>query len=398
MIARADAARLDGTDPLASFREQFVIPDDGLVYMDGNSLGRPPRLALRRLKAAAHEEWAEGLVRSWEQWVDLPGAAGDLLATALLGARPGEVILSDQTSVNLYKLAAAALAARPGQSAIVTDATNFPSDRYVLEGLAGELRVAESDEVEGPRPADIAAALDDQVALVSLSHVGYKTGAIADMAAITRLAHEAGALALWDLSHAAGIVPIDLEGTGADLAVGCTYKYLNGGPGAPAFLYVRREHQRSLHQPIRGWFGHSDMFAFADGYDAAPDVRRFATGTPPMLAMAAAAAGIETSAEAGIAAIRVKSMSLTGLLVDLFDERLAPLGFQLGTPRDPARRAGHVSVRHPDAARLSASLVADHGVVPDFRPPDTIRFGPAPVYTRHVDVWDAVDRLAAVAG
>ncbi len=397
MIARDDAERLDAADPLTPFRERFAIPDPGLIYMDGNSLGRPPRLALKRLKAAAHEEWGEGLVRSWERWVDVPQEAGDLLGTELLGARPGEAILSDQTSVNLYKLAAAALGARPGRTAVVTDSTNFPSDRYVLEGLADELRVVDADPVDGPQPEDVAAALDGEVALVSLSHVGYKSGAIADMAAITDLAHAAGALVLWDLSHAAGIVPIDLGGTGADLAVGCTYKYLNGGPGAPAFLYVRRELQSELHQPIRGWFGHADMFAFADGYAAAPDIGRYTTGTPPMLAVRAAQAGIETSAEAGIGAIRAKSMSLTALLVDLFDARLAPLGFELGTPRDPARRGGHVSIRHPDAAAICKRLIADHQVVPDFRPPDTIRLGPAPLYTSHVEVWDAVDRIAAVA-
>ncbi len=397
MIARDDAERLDAADPLAPFRERFAIPDPGLIYMDGNSLGRPPRLALRRLKAAAHEEWGEGLVRSWERWVDVPREAGDVLGTELLGARPGEVVLSDQTSVNLYKLAAAALGARPGRTAIVTDSTNFPSDRYVLEGLTGELRVVDADPVHGPQPGDVAAALDGEVALVSLSHVGYKSGVIADMAAITAAAHAAGALVLWDLSHAAGIVPIDLGGTGADLAVGCTYKYLNGGPGAPAFLYVRRELQGELHQPIRGWFGHADMFAFADGYDAAPDIRRFTTGTPPMLAVRAAQAGIETSAEAGIGAIRAKSMSLTALLVDLFDAQLAPLGFELGTPRDPARRGGHVSIRHPDAAAICKRLIADHQVVPDFRPPDTIRLGPAPLYTTHAEVWDAVERLATVA-
>ncbi len=397
MTGRADAARLDAADPLASFRDRFAIPDPELIYMDGNSLGRPPKLALQRLQAAAHEEWADGLVRSWDHWADVPVETGDLLGTALLGARPGEVILSDQTSVNLYKLAAAALAARPGRPVIVTDSTNFPSDHYVLEGLAGALRVIHADPVDGPQPEDVAAALDGRVALVSLSQVGYKSGAIADMAAITALGREAGALTLWDLSHAAGVVPVDLEAAGAELAVGCTYKYLNGGPGAPAFLYVRRSLQPELLQPIRGWFGHADTFAFADRYEPAPDIRRFATGTPPMLAMATAAAGIETSAEAGIEAIRVKSRSLTALLVGLFDQRLARLGFELGTPRDPERRGGHLSIRHPGAAVICERLIADHQVVPDFRPPDTIRLGPAPLYTRHVDVWDAVDRIVAAA-
>ncbi len=396
-MTRDEAAARDAADPLAGFRELFAIPDPELIYMDGNSLGRPPQAALERLAAVAREEWAGGLVRSWDHWIDLPTRAGDLLGTNLLGARPGEVVLTDQTSVNLYKLAVAALDARPGRGAIVTDATNFPSDRYVLGGLAaargGEVRTIAADPIAGPQPADVAGVLADDVALVSLSHSGFKNGALADMLAITRLAHKAGALVLWDLSHSAGVVPIDLDGAGADLAVGCTYKYLCGGPGAPAFLYVRQGLQDELRQPIQGWFGHRAMFDFAAQYRPAPDIRRFTTGTPPILAMAAAEEGIRVCAEAGIDAIRTKSLALTDMLVDLFDARLAGRGFTLGTPRRPASRGGHVAVRHPDAAAIADGLIAAN-VVPDFRPPDTIRLAPAPLYTRFVDVWDAVEALA----
>ncbi len=399
MIERSDAARRDGEDPLADHLQLFAIPEPEVIYMDGNSLGRPPRMALVKLERTAWQEWATGLVRSWDHWVGEPGRIGDLLGTELLGAEPGEVVISDQTSVNLYKLASAALAARPERPVIVTDDTNFPSDRYVLSGVAaaagGELRVVDADPVLGPQPDDVAAALDDRVGLVSLSHVGYKSGAIADMAAITSLAHDVGARTLWDLSHAAGIVPVELGETGADLAVGCTYKYLNGGPGAPAFLYVRTDLHSQLQQPIHGWFGHADMFAFADDYRPAAGIGRFVTGTPPMLAVAAAGAGIETSVQAGIAAIRAKSLSLTGLLIDLFDEILGPAGFTLATPRDEARRGGHVAVRHPDAAAICRRLIDRHRVLPDFRPPDTIRLAPAPLSTRYVDVWDAAHAVAA---
>ncbi len=395
---RDAAVRLDAADPLARFRDRFDIPDPGLIYLDGNSLGRPPTSALDRLTATARDEWARGLVRSWDRWIDVPVRAGDLLGTALLGARPGEVVLGDQTSVNLFKLAWAALDARPGRDVIVTDATNFPSDRYVLGGIAaaraGEVRTIEAHPVEGPQPSDVAALLDEHVALVSLSHAGFKSGALADMAAITSLAHEKGALTLWDLSHSAGAVPVDLTGTGADLAVGCTYKYLNGGPGAPAFLYVRRELQETLQQPIHGWFGHRAMFDFGPAYDPAPDIRRFTIGTPPILAMAAAEEGIRVSADAGIEAIRAKSLAQTQMLVELFDARLAALGFTLGSPRNPARRGGHVSLHHASAEPISEQLVA-RAVVTDFRPPDAIRIAPAPLYTRFVDVWDAVEKLAS---
>ncbi len=397
MTDLATAAARDASDRLARYRDLFAIPDAGLLYMDGNSLGRPPVRSLERLTEAAHEEWADGLVRSWAHWVELPAAGGDLLAP-LLGAQPGEAALTDQTSINLYKLATAAVSHRAGP--IVTDSANFPSDLYVLRAVAEragvELRIVDSTPEMGTPPDRLAAAAEG-AALVSLSHVAYKSGALADMAEITAASHRAGAMVLWDLSHSVGAVPIDLAGCEADLAVGCTYKYLNGGPGAPAFLYVRSDLQPVLDQPIQGWFGHSDMFAFAGEFRAAPDIRRFTVGTPPILSLAAAMEGIRVSAEAGIGAIREKSIALTELIVDLFDAWLAPLGFALGSPRDPRRRGGHVAVRHPDGRDICRRLAEEHQVITDFRGPDSIRIAPAALYTRFVDVWHAMDRLRKLA-
>ena len=397
-LDRAAAAARDAADSLAAHRDRFSIPDPDLLYMDGNSLGRPPLEALRRVRAAAEEGWARGLVASWAEWIDEPARVGDALAP-LIGASPGEVVLADQTSINLYKLAWAACGARPGRSVIVTDDANFPSDRYVLDGIAAahglEVRVVTSDAEHGTTPAAVGAALGPEVALVSLSLVAYKTAALADLEAITAAAHDHGALVLWDLSHAAGVVPIDLGGAGADLAVGCTYKYLNAGPGAPAFLYVAAPLVPELRQPVWGWFGHDDMFSFESGYRPAAGISRFLVGTPPILSLAAASAGIELVAEAGIAAIRAKSLALTDLLVGGHDAWLADLGFTLGSPRDPDRRGGHVSVRHPEAARISVAL-REHGVVADFRAPDTIRLAPSPLYTSFAETWDALARLRDV--
>jgi kynureninase len=395
---RTRAEALDAADPLARYRDEFVVAHDWHIYLDGNSLGRLPGRTISVLRDAVEQEWGAGLVQSWDRWVELPAATGDLIAP-LIGARPGEVIVCDQTSVNLYKLAAAAVAAT-GRTTIVTDDTNFPSDRYVMDGVAraagGTLRVAQVDQVDGPQPADIAALLDDDVALVALSHVGYRSAAIADMAAITALAHRHGAMALWDLSHSAGAVPVELEASGADLAVGCTYKHLNGGPGAPAFLYVRSSHQENLSQPIHGWFGHDDMFAFEPSYRPAPGIAHFAVGTPPVVSLHAVAPGVAIVAEAGIQAIRAKANLLTSLLVELFDEFLAPVGFGLGSPREAERRGGHVTLLHPEAFRLSW-LARVNGVIVDFRVPDAIRLGVAPLYTRFVEVADAAFKLAVFA-
>lgn len=391
MSSRADAERLDRDDELAPFRQRFVLADGDRIYADGNSLGRLPLATAERLRERV-DEWGSRLVGGWHDWIDLPLRVGDLLAVGVLGARPGEVLVADSTTVNLYKLAAAARELRPG--ALVTDAANFPTDRYVLEGL-GELVLFESDPIEGPTADDVArACAGREVAAVCLSHVAYRSGALADLGSITDAVHDAGALALWDLSHSAGVARVRLDESGADLAVGCTYKYLNAGPGAPAFLYVRRALQSSLRSPIWGWFGQRDQFAMGPSYDPVPGIGRFLAGTPPVLGLVAVEAGAALVAEAGIDALRAKSVALSELVIALHDERLAPLGFELGSPREPERRGGHVSVRHPDAWRVCRALIELANVLPDFRPPDSIRLGLPPLYTRFVDAWDLVDRLA----
>jgi kynureninase len=400
-VLPADATALvrDLADPLGRFRERFIIADPGLIYLDGNSLGRLPRATRDRLHRVIDEEWGVDLVEAWDYWIDLARQAGDLLATDVLGARTGEVIISDSTSVNFYKLAAAALDARPGRRVIVTDDDNFPTDRYVLAGLAeargAELRVVPSDPDHGVDAAAVARALAPDTALVALSHVAYRSGAIADLPAITAAAHDAGALALWDLSHSAGSVPVGLESSGADLAVGCTYKHLNGGPGAPAFLYVRADLQARLRQPIWGWFGQRDQFAMGGDYDPVDGIGRFLVGTPPVLGLYGTLEGVRLTAEAGIEAIGVKSRALSSYAVDLYDQWLAPLGFRLASPRDPMRRGAHVSLHHPRAWQICQALRTVR-VVPDFRTPDRLRLGFAPLYTRFVDVYDGMARLRDV--
>jgi kynureninase len=396
MMERREADRLDAEDPLAGFRGRFVIDDEELIYVDGNSLGRLPAETVRRL-ASRVDEWGTRLVRAWHDWIDLPLRVGDRLAP-LVGAGPGEVLMADSTTVNLYKLAAATLEARPGRHAIVTDAANFPTDRYVFQGLAArgdaELRLLESDAVEGPTAEEVAAACaSGDVALVSLQHVAYRSGALADLEAITAAAHEAGALVLWDLGHSAGAVPVGLRSAGADLAVGCTYKYLNGGPGSVAYLYVRSDLQEELASPIWGWFGQRDQFRMGPDHEPADGIARYLAGTPPILDLTAAEVGIALVAEAGIPALRAKSVALTELAVELHDAWLLPLGFELGSPRDPKRRGGHVSLRHADAWPICRALIERAKVVPDFRRPDSIRIGLPPLYTRFVDVWDALERL-----
>ena len=343
-------------------------------------------------------DWGDRLVSGWADWIELPVRVGDLLGR-LLGARAGEVLACDSTSVNLYKLAHAALDLRAG--AIATDAGNFPTDRYVLDGVAAqrgvELRLFEADPVEGPSTADVerACAAAD-VALVCLSHVDFRSGAVADMPALTALARGRGAVLLWDLSHSAGAVPVDLAGSGVELAVGCTYKYLNAGPGAPAFLYVRRELHERLRSPVQGWFGARDQFGMGPRYEPAEGIERFHAGTPPVLGLAAVEAGVELVLEAGMEALRRKSEALTELTVALADERLAPLGFRLASPRDPARRGGHVSLAHDDAWQICRALIERAAVLPDFRPPNAVRLAFPPLYSRYVEVWDAIDRLATL--
>ncbi len=389
-MTRAEAEALDHGDALAHFRARFVL-DGPVIYADGNSLGRLPEATIERLGRVV-DTWGSKLVTAWPDWIDRPLAVGDLLAEGVLGANRGEVIVCDSTTVNLFKLAAAALARKPG--ALVTDADNFPTDRYVLEGL-GELVAFDADPIAGPTADDVARACDGRdVSIVCLSHVAYRSGALADVRATTDAAHDAGALVLLDVSHSAGVVPIELESAGVDLAVGCTYKYLNAGPGSPAFLYVRAALHEELRSPIWGWFGQREQFAMGPAYDPVPGIGRFLAGTPSILGLAAVEVGAELVREAGIEALRRKSVALTELVVSLLDERLAPLGFELGTPRDPELRGGHVSVRHADAWRICRALIERADVVPDFRAPDSIRLGLPPLYTRFVDAWDIVDRLA----
>jgi kynureninase len=384
---------------VAPARDLFVIAAGPTIYIDGNSLGRlsrPGRVAIE----AVVDEWSSSLIAGWDRWIGLPTAVGDELASRFLGARPGEVLACDSTTVNLYKLIAAAVADRPGRSVVVTDRGNFPTDRYLLEGLAQgpgvDVRFYDADPVEGPDVASLARALGDDVAAVVISHVDYRSGAIADMAPLTALVHDAGAHCIWDLSHAIGSVPVDLGRTGAALAAGCTYKYLNAGPGAPAFLYVRADLQERLRSPIWGWFGRRDQFGMGAGYEPADGIARFLAGTPDIVGLASLQGAI--GAFPPMAEVRAKSEALTAMAVDLFDRWLVPLGFELATPREPTRRGGHVSVRHPDAWRICRALIERADVVPDFRTPDIVRMGFAPLYTRFVDVWDALARLRDVAG
>ena len=397
MSDRRMAVTLDGTDPLRDFHQRFIVAPDGLIYFDGNSLGRLPRDTPGRVEDVIWREWGERLIRSWtDGWMELALQIGDRLGSALLGAAPGQVAVADSTTVCFYKLVWAALAARPDRREIVTDRNNFPTDRYVLESLAGErgmrIRWIDADPHAGPTAEQVAEVVGKDTALVTFTHVDYRSAYILDMAAITEVAHDCGALALWDLSHSAGAVPVTLDAAGADLAVGCTYKYLNGGPGAPAFLYVRREHQERLRQPIWGWLGRRDPFEMEQGYEPAPGIAAMLSGTPPILGLTAAAVGIDLVIEAGIAAIREKSVALTRYAIDLIDEWLAPLGGSVGSPRQDERRGSHVALVHPDARALSRRMI-DAGVIPDFRTPDVIRLGLSPLTTRFVDVHDGLARV-----
>ena len=372
-LTRAAARALDADDPLCGFRDRFVI-DDGVVYLDGNSLGRLPKATAERLARVISEQWGRRLIRAWEEgWMELPTAIGDRLGTAALGAAPGQLVVGDSTTVCFFKLASAALDLRPGRDQIVTDYDNFPTDRYALEGLARtrglELVLLRGDPCGGPTPEAVADLVSGRTALVTFSHVSYRSAHIADMAAISALAHEAGALALWDLSHSAGSIEVALDREGADLAVGCTYKYLNGGPGAPAYMYVRRELQDELRQPIWGWLGRRDPFAMEHGYERAEGVTALLSGTPPVLGLSAVDEGVALVEEAGIDAIRAKGIALTELAIALTDARLASLGVTVASPRDPERRGAHVALSHPDAKRLCAELI-ERGVIPDFRRPD----------------------------
>ncbi len=387
-MTRTEAKALDGADPLAPFRARFDLPE-GVIYLDGNSLGALPKATAPRLAEVAREEWGRGLIRSWNTagWIDAPARVGAKIA-GLIGAKASEVVVADSTSVNLFKLAAGALSLRPGRRVILTEPGNFPTNLYMLQGLKRlmgegvELRVVQADALP--------AAITEEVAVVVLTHVHYKSGRRWPMAEITAKAHTAGAIMLWDLSHSAGALAVDLNGASADLAIGCGYKYLNGGPGAPAFLFVPERHQATIRSPLTGWMGHAAPFDFTDDYAPAPDIKAQLCGTPPILGLAALEVGVYLMAEAEMASIEAKGAALGDLFIKLVEARCPTL--TLASPRDPQFRGSHVSFAHSDGYPIMQALI-NRGVIGDFRAPDILRFGFTPLYTRFVDVWDAVEIL-----
>ena len=386
----AEAQKLDAADPLAFARERFRLPN-GITYLDGNSLGALPVATASALSRTAEREWGDGLITSWNKhgWIDAPGRIAAKLAP-IVGAKPNELLVADSTSVCLFKLLAAALAARPGRTTIVTERRNFPTDLYVAQGLADLLPGTELRTVDR---ADLGTAIGDDTAVLYLTHTDYCSGERHDMRALNEVAHAKGALTLWDLSHSAGAFAVDLNGSGCDLAVGCGYKYLNGGPGAPAFLFVAEQLQDELRSPITGWMGHAEPFAFASDYRPAPGIARFLTGTPSILALAALEAGVGTFDGIAMADIEAKSAALTQLFIDEIEARSRQV--TLASPRDPARRGSQVSFTHPDGYAVMQALIA-RGVIGDFRAPDLIRFGFAPLYNRFEDAWLAADALAGI--
>jgi kynureninase len=391
-LTRADCEARDRADPLAPFRERFHLPPN-VVYLDGNSLGALPKAAAARIQQAVEREWGRDLIRSWNlhRWIDLPQRAGAKIAR-LVGAKANEVIVADSTSVNLFKLLAAALRMRPGRRVILSEPGNFPTDLYVAQGLVEmlggkhELKLVPGEEVIG--------AVESNVAVVSLTHVNYKSGRIHDMAAVTAKAQAAGALMLWDLAHSAGALPVELNEAKADLAVGCGYKYLNGGPGAPAFLFVAERHQESIRPPLSGWMGHAHPFTFDVEYEPAHGIARNLCGTPPVLSMSALDAALDLMLEADMKVIRAKSLALGDLFLNLVEQECAPFGFVNGSARRE-ERGSQVGLLHPEGYAIMQALIA-RGVIGDFRAPDMLRFGFAPLYNRFVDVWDAVAALKAV--
>jgi kynureninase len=400
------ARELDAQDELASFRNEFIIDDPNLIYLDGNSLGRLPKHTVEFMHQAIDQEWGKRLIRIWNDgWINTPTELGAKIAK-LIGAQPNEILVTEATSINLFKLAVAALKARPNRRKIVSDVFNFPSDLYILQGIIDlldhrhQLELIPSVDTITIAPEDVSAAIDRDTALVTLSHVAFKSAFMYNMAVVTQEAHQAGALTLWDLSHSAGAVPVDLNGAGADLAVGCTYKYLNGGPGAPAFLYVRHDLQAELSQPLWGWFAAKNPFAFDLDFSPAPGMSRYRVGTPPMLSMKAIEPSVDILLEAGIDRLRAKSLRQTEYLIFLVEQWLTPLGYTVGSPHQANLRGSHVSVRHPEGYRINRALVEaeppDVKVIPDFREPDNIRLGVAPLYNTFTEIYQAIWRLRTI--
>ena len=407
-FTRDDALALDAQDGLAHYKSQFLVTDPSMCYLDGNSLGRIPKATIERINAFMVDEWGAKVVDGWADWIDEAARTGDLIGKSALGAASGQTLACDTTSVNFYQLCSAALKARPGRKKIITDLANFPTDRYILQGLARDhgceliMIDNESSEIaehERITPDVLAQYLDDNVALVSLQVIQYRSGARSDIKALTDLVRAHGALMVWDASHAIGAIELDFDKNGVDLAVGCTYKYGNSGPGAPAWLYVRSERQREFSVPIQGWFAQRDQFEMGPYFERSEDMRGFQIASPSIIGLRAINCGFEMIGQAGIAAIETKARMGTSMMIELFDQWLVPLGFELNTPRNPIERGGHISLRHEEAKRISAALRTYQKVIPDYRTPNQIRVAISPLATSYVEVFDGFERIRkSVAG
>jgi kynureninase len=399
---REYALELDQNDPLAGFRSKFVITDPNLCYLDGNSLGRLPHATVKAVSDFLSQEWGNEVVTGWSHWIDEAQVAGDLLGRAVLGAGPGQVLVCDTTSVNFYQLCVAAIKARPGRKTIITDAANFPTDRYILKGIADHfgLNLIIIDN-ENPAIAEnerITAGLlekymTEDVAMVTFEVIQYRSGARTDIQSVTDLARSYGALVVWDASHAAGAIEMNFDACGVDLAVGCTYKYGNSGPGSPAWLYVNKKIQSELQVPILGWFGNEDQFGMGPDFVKAEGIRGFQIASPSIIGIRGVQVAFAMIEEAGIDVIASKAAIGTQMMIDLYDEWLAPLGYTLLTSRNPKERGGHISIGHPDAARICVALRKFANVIPDYRTPNAIRLAIAPLPTSYVEVWDGFQRI-----
>ena len=392
-MTRTDFEKLDREDQLASFRQEFYIPQ-GVIYMDGNSLGAMPKAVLKRVGEVTEREWGDHLIKSWNtaDWFNAPHRIGDKIAP-IIGADKGEVVATDSTSINLFKALSAALGINSDRSFIIMEGSNFPTDNYIAQGLAEFL--GRQHQIHFVEKDNIMDAIDDSVAVVSLTDVHYKTGHRLDMEAITARAHEHGALTVWDLCHSAGAVPLDLNGANADFAVGCGYKYLNGGPGAPAFIFVAKRHQDHVRQPLTGWWSHSAPFDFTRDYETGAGISRMLCGTQPIISLSALEVGVDIMARADIVKIREKSKKMGDLFMGAVEQECADYGFGIASPRNADERGSQVSLTHANGYAIMQALI-ERGVIGDFRAPEILRFGFTPLYLRYVDVWDAVDILADI--
>ena len=401
MTSRSTAQALDAKDPLSKYRDEFMIADPSLCYLDGNSLGRMPNATVGVVENYLRGEWATKLVSGWTDWIDEAQSVGDLIGRASLGAAVGQMLCVDTTSVNFYQLCSAAVDARSDRKTVITDTANFPTDRYILEGICKQrgLKLVVIDDDDGEEfisPEMLAAVLNDDVALVSLSVIQYRSGVLHDVAKLTQLARDAGALFVWDASHAVGVVPMQYDSDKVDLAVGCTYKYGNSGPGSPAWLYVSHRVQSELNVPIQGWFAQDDQFAMGQGFDRTTGMRGFQIASPSIIGMRCVTTAFEMIERAGLSAIAQKAAQGTELMLALHDAWLQPLGFSVVTPRDSKRRGGHISVRHPDSQKISEAMRIFGNVIGDFRQPDCIRLAISPLPTSYVEVFDGFERIRDV--